>query len=137
VPHAGEVAGAESVRGAIDVLGADRIRHGIRAMEDPSVVRDIVDRGIVCDVCPVSNLRTGAVQSLEEHPLPAMLEAGILCSISTDDPAMFSTDLGYEYEVAERLGCSGERAFKSAISGVLCDEATRSALTEIADSFPW
>ncbi len=137
VPHAGEVAGAESVRGAIDVLGADRIRHGIRAMEDPSVVRDIVDRGIVCDVCPVSNLRTGAVQSLEEHPLPAMLEAGILCSISTDDPAMFSTDLGYEYEVAERLGCSGERAFKSAISGVLCDEATKSALTEIADSFPW
>jgi aminodeoxyfutalosine deaminase len=137
VPHAGETAGAESVRGAIDVLGADRIRHGIRAMEDKSLVKDIVDRGIVCDVCPVSNLRTGAVPSLEEHPLPTMLEAGILCSISTDDPAMFSTDLGYEYEVARQLGCSGERAFRAAIKGALCDEATRSALREVADSFPW
>jgi aminodeoxyfutalosine deaminase len=137
VPHAGEVAGAESVRGAIDALGADRIRHGIRAMEDPSLVKEIVDRGIVCDVCPVSNLRTGAVSSLDEHPLPAMLEAGILCSISTDDPAMFSTDLGYEYEVAERLGCSREGAFRAGVSGALCDRATKSALTEVADSFPW
>jgi aminodeoxyfutalosine deaminase len=137
VPHAGEVAGASSVRGAIDVLGADRIRHGIRAIEDPGVVRDLADRGIVCDVCPISNLRTGSVASLEDHPLPQMLAAGILCSISTDDPAMFGTDLGYEYEVAESLGCSPERAFRAGIKGALCDEATRSTFTEIADSFPW
>ena len=61
VPHAGEVAGAESVRGAIDVLRADRIRHGIRSVDDPGVVADLAERGIVCDVCPMSNLRTGAV----------------------------------------------------------------------------
>ena len=68
VPHAGEVAGAESVRGAIDALRADRIRHGIRSVDDPAVVEDLVERQIVCDVCPVSNLRTGAVSRVERPP---------------------------------------------------------------------
>ena len=70
VPHAGEVAGAASVRGALEELGADRLRHGIRAEEDPGLVRELADRGTVLDVCPLSNLRTGAVHSLAEHPLP-------------------------------------------------------------------
>ena len=137
VPHAGEVAGPESVLGAIEALGANRIRHGIRAVEDPGVIRELVAREVVCDVCPVSNLRTGAVTSLEEHPLRAMLEAGVLCSISTDDPAMFDTDLTREYDVAERLGCSAERAFAAGIRGALCDEVTRSQLERIGDAFDW
>jgi aminodeoxyfutalosine deaminase len=70
VPHAGEVAGAASVREAIDVLHADRLRHGIRSAEDPGLLRELAARGIVCDVCPVSNVGTGAVGSLAEHPLP-------------------------------------------------------------------
>lgn len=137
VPHAGEVAGAESIRGAIDVLRADRIRHGIRSVDDRGVVGDLVDRGIVCDVCPVSNLRTGAVSNLTDHPLAEMLDAGVLCSISTDDPAMFDTDLTREYQTAETLGCSPERAFSAGVRGALCDERTRSHLQRIGDSFGW
>src|SRR5206468_12283721 len=83
VPHAGEVAGPPSVRGALEALGADRIRHGIRAAEDPGLVRELADRRIVLDVCPISNLRTRAVASLEEHPLPRLIAAGARCSIST------------------------------------------------------
>ena len=90
VAHAGEVAGAESVRGALEALGADRVRHGIRADDDPGLVRELAARGTVLDVCPLSNLRTGAVHSLADHPLPRLAAAGVRCSISTDDPAMFA-----------------------------------------------
>ncbi len=128
VPHAGEVTDAASVREAMEVLQADRIRHGIRAAEDPGLLRELAARGIVCDVCPVSNVGTGAVGSLAEHPLPAMLRAGVQCSISTDDPAMFGTDLSREYEVAAGLGCSPAAAFQAGLTGALCDEATRSRL---------
>jgi aminodeoxyfutalosine deaminase len=137
VPHAGEVAGPGSVRGALEALGADRLRHGIRASEDAGLMRELASRGIVCDVCPVSNLRTGAVSSLAAHPLPVMLAAGVPCSINTDDPAMFDTDLSREYEVAASLGCSPELAFRAGLHGALCDEETRAWLTGIADGFPW
>ena len=73
VPHAGEAAGAASVRGALEALGAQRLRHGIRAEEDPGLLREIADRRIVLDVCPISNLRTRTVNSLEEHPLPRLV----------------------------------------------------------------
>lgn len=128
VPHAGESAGPESVRAAIDVLDADRVRHGIRAAEDPALLRELAARGIVCDVCPVSNVRTRSVASLAEHPLPALLAAGVACSINTDDPAMFDTDLGREYEVAAQLGCSAEAAWQAGLAGALCDDATRAAI---------
>lgn len=137
VPHAGEVVGAESVRGAVEALGADRIRHGIRAVEDPGLLRDMSDRGIVCDVCPVSNLRTGAVRDLGAHPLRAMTDAGVACSINTDDPAMFDTDLEREHVVARSLGCSSETAFHAGVRGALCDEVTRSRLEHIGASTEW
>jgi aminodeoxyfutalosine deaminase len=137
VPHAGEVAGPPSVRSALEVLGADRIRHGIRSAEDPGLLEELRDREVVCDVCPVSNLRTGAVSDLDEHPLPEMLLAGVLCSISTDDPAMFGTDLTREYEVANSLGCSGESAYLAGVKGALCDDVTRSALIQIGRAYAW
>ena len=137
VPHAGEVAGPASIRGALDALWADRIRHGIRSVEDPGLLRELAAREIVCDVCPVSNVCTGAVGSLEEHPLPQMLAAGVLCSISTDDPAMFGTDLAREYEVAEGLGCSPQRAYAAGVRGALCDDETRTRLRDIGRAFPW
>src|SRR5262249_40851441 len=104
VPHPGETAGPASVRGAQDALGAHRLRHGIRAVEDPGLVRELADREIVLDVCPISNVRTRAVASLEEHPLPELAAAGVRCSISTDDPAMFDTDLTLDYEAATAFG---------------------------------
>ena len=82
----------------------------------------------MCDVCPVSNVRTRVVTDLESHPLPAMLAAGVACSISTDDPAMFETDLTHEYEVAAGLGVSARAAFDAGVRGALCDDETRAQL---------
>ena len=81
------------------------------------------------DVCPTYNLRLGGVPSLAEHPLPALRAAGALCTISTDDPAMFGTDLGREYEIAARLGVSAEDAYLAGLAGALCDDRTRAELT--------
>jgi aminodeoxyfutalosine deaminase len=135
VPHAGEVAGAPSILGALESLGADRIRHGIRAVEDASLVRELEARGTVLDVCPISNLRTGVVRSLVEHPLPRLVLAGVRCSLSTDDPAMFDTDLTRDYEAAESLGVSPRSLYDAGVAGALCDEATRARLDEIGRSF--
>ena len=137
VPHAGEVAGPASVRGALDALQADRIRHGIRAIEDPELVARLAECGIVLDVSPVSNVRTGAVASLAEHPLPRLVAAGVRCSISTDDPAMFDTDLTRDYEAARSIGVGPRSAFEAGLAGALCDDATRSRLREVGNSFDW
>jgi aminodeoxyfutalosine deaminase len=137
VPHAGEVVGPASVRGALEALGADRLRHGIRAVDDPGLVRELADRGTVLDVCPLSNLRTGAVSSLEEHPLPRLVTAGVLCSISTDDPAMFETDLTRDYEAATSLGLEPRALYETGLAGALCDEETRARLRAIGESYNW
>jgi len=137
VPHAGEVAGPPSVRGALEALGADRLRHGIRSVEDPGLVAELAGRGTVLDVCPLSNLRTGAVASLEEHPLPRLVAAGVRCSISTDDPAMFDTDLTRDYEAAASLGLSARAAYEAGLAGALCDDEARARLRQIAESHDW
>jgi aminodeoxyfutalosine deaminase len=137
VPHAGEVAGPPSVRGALDELGADRVRHGIRAVDDPALVRELADRGVVLDVCPISNLRTRVVPSLDQHPLPALVAAGVRCSISTDDPAMFGTDLAQDYAAAVELGLDPRDAYEAGLEGALCDDATKARLREIGDSYTW
>lgn len=137
VPHAGEVAGAASVRGALEALEADRLRHGIRAEEDAGLVRELAGRGTVLDVCPLSNLRTGAVRSLAEHPLPRLAAAGVRCSVSTDDPAMFDTDLSADYEAATSLGLDPRSLFEAGVAGALCDEETREHLRRIGESFDW
>jgi len=125
------------VRGALEALGADRLRHGIRAEEDPGLVRELAARGTVLDVCPLSNLRTGAVASLAEHPLPRLAAAGVRCSISTDDPAMFDTDLSRDYEAATSLGLAPRSFYDAGVAGALCDEATRDRLRALGDSFDW
>jgi aminodeoxyfutalosine deaminase len=140
-PHAGEFAGgkagAASIRGALDVLYADRIRHGIRAVDDPDLLVELAERGVVCDVTPVSNLRTGAVASLEEHPLPAMLAAGVKCSIGSDDPVLMQTDLAENCAVAATLGHTPRAMYFDALHGVLCDEATKASLRRIGEAFDW
>jgi aminodeoxyfutalosine deaminase len=137
VPHAGEVAGPPSVRGALEELGADRVRHGIRAVEDAGLVRELAGRGTVLDVCPISNVRTRAVASLEAHPLPQLVAAGVRCSISTDDPAMFGTDLSADYDAAVRLGLSPRAAYEAGLAGALCDETTKARLRAIGDAHDW
>jgi aminodeoxyfutalosine deaminase len=137
VPHAGEVAGAASVRGALEALGADRLRHGIRAEEDPGLVRELAGRGVVLDVCPLSNLRTGAVRSLADHPLPRLAAAGVRCSISTDDPAMFDTDLSRDYEAATSFGLDPRSFYEAGVAGALCDEQTKARLEAIGRKYAW
>jgi aminodeoxyfutalosine deaminase len=137
VPHAGEVAGPTSIRGALEALGAARIRHGIRAVEDPALLAELRDREIVLDVCPVSNVRTGAVPTLEEHPLPQLVEAGVLCSINTDDPAMFDTDLTREHEAAAFLGVNPKTTYEAGVTGALCDDETRGRLRRIGENYDW
>ncbi len=140
-PHAGEFsggkAGAASIRGALDVLKADRIRHGIRAVDDPALLAELVERGVVCDVTPVSNVRTGAVAALEEHPLPAMLAAGVRCSISSDDPVLMGTDLTENCAVAVALGHTPRGMYEHALTGAFCDAATKARLRRIGDAYDW
>jgi aminodeoxyfutalosine deaminase len=137
VPHAGEAAGPASIRGALDGLRADRIRHGIRAVEDPGLMRELAARGVVLDVCPISNLRTGVVASLPEHPLPRLVAAGIACSVSTDDPAMFETDLAADYAAASELGVPARDCYLAGQRGALCDAPTRTDLQQIGEAFAW
>jgi len=137
VPHAGEVAGAASVKGALENLQADRLRHGIRIEEDPGLVAEAKARGTVLDVCPLSNLRTGAVKSLETHPLPRLVAAGVRCSISTDDPAMFDTDLTRDYDAATSFGLDPRTFYEAGLAGALCDDETKARLEAIGQSYDW
>jgi aminodeoxyfutalosine deaminase len=137
VPHAGEVVGPLSIWGAIDVLGADRVRHGIRAVEDPELLQELAARKIVLDVTPISNLRTGVVRSLDEHPLPELVAAGIPCTVSTDDPEMFDTDLTREYDAVASLGLHPRVFYEAGAQGALCDEALRGELQRFGQGFDW
>lgn len=137
LPHAGETTGAASVRDALEALHPPRIRHGIRAIEDRGLVQELADRGVVLDVCLTSNVRTGAVSSMDDHPLAALVAAGVPCSISTDDPAMFDTDLTREYELVERMGLSLRDVYDAGLAGALCDEATRDRLTALGRAHRW
>jgi aminodeoxyfutalosine deaminase len=136
-PHAGETAGPASIRAALDVLHAERLRHGVRAVEDPALLAEIAERGVVCDVTPVSNLRTGVVRTLGEHPLPAMLAAGVKCSIGSDDPVLMQTSLTEDSAVAVRLGHTPRAMYEHALAGAFCDEETRARLRAVADAFDW
>lgn len=137
VPHAGEVAAVGSIRGALDALAPDRLRHGIRAIDDPDVVRELAERRIVLDVCPTSNLRTGSVPSLAEHPLPDLMDAGVPCSLGTDDPAMFETDLDREHDLARAMGIDPRALYEAGIAGALCDDATKERLRHLAEASAW
>jgi adenosine deaminase len=99
--HAGEWAGAASVRGALE-LPVTRIAHGVRAIEDPGLVRELAQRAITLEVCPTSNVVLGVFPSFEEHPFPALREAGIPLTLGSDDPPYFGASVGGEYEIARQ-----------------------------------
>ncbi|MFT5202118.1 MAG: aminodeoxyfutalosine deaminase [Candidatus Aldehydirespiratoraceae bacterium] len=103
ISHAGEHGPAWEVRHALEEFGAERIQHGIGAMQDPDVVQMLVDQGVACDVCPGSNVALAAIESMDDHPLAAMLDAGITVTLGSDDPPLFGTTLLAEYEHAWNL----------------------------------
>ena len=114
--HAGETGGPGKIREAIELLGVERIGHGIAAIHDPALMDLLVERWIPLEICPGSNIRTGALAlqlgresaRIEDHPLPKLLRHGIPIVLSTDDPAMFHTTLQTEYENAARMGLKEE-----------------------------
>ena len=137
VPHAGEVAGPASIRGALDALGADRIRHGVRAIEDPALVEELAARGVVLDTTPISNIRTGVYGTIAEHPLPRLVAAGVRCTVSTDDPVLFDTDLTREYDAAVALGVSPRALYEAGVVGALCDDDLRARLRVLDEETDW
>ncbi|MBL8215164.1 MAG: adenosine deaminase [Bryobacterales bacterium] len=117
VCHAGEWMGPDSVWQALEV-GAERIGHGVRSIEDPALVRHLADQRIPLEACPVSNVRTGSIISIEEHPLRRLFDAGVPITLNTDDPPMFGTDLLNEYETAARVfGFSEQELAQVAANG--------------------
>jgi adenosine deaminase len=96
--HAGEFDGAHRVREAITELGVTRIQHGVRAIEDPSVVALAAEQGVTFDVCPISNVRLQVFPSIAEHPIRRLGEAGVRCTVSTDDPLCFGNTVEDEYQ---------------------------------------
>ncbi|WP_405111034.1 adenosine deaminase [Micromonospora sp. NBC_01405] len=139
VPHAGETTGPQTVWDALRDLGAERIGHGISAAEDPELLAHLAERRIALEVCPTSNLRTRAVASLDEHPLPRLVEAGVLVTINSDDPPMFGTTLDNEYAVAARLlgvGPEGVAALATdAVNAAFLDPGEKSRLTAEIDGY--
>ena len=95
--HAGESSGSEGVRDALEFLGADRIDHGVRAIEDAELVKILAERQIPLGVCPVSNIALGLYKSMAEHPIEALRKAGVAVSVNTDDPTLLNTTLEDSY----------------------------------------
>jgi len=118
--HAGETGGSQQIRDAIDLLGAERIGHGIAAIRDPNLMKLLAERRVPLEICPTSNLRTKALNiqlnaadpSVRDHPLPKLYRAGVPVSLSTDDPAMFHTRLTDEYLHAHHMGLSVEELLR-------------------------
>ena len=122
VCHAGEIGGLKSVVDAVEILGAERIGHGISVMHDDTLAKSLANRHVVLEICPSSNLATGALArqtgkpdaSLADHPLRKLIKLGSLVTLSTDDPAMFHTDLLAEYSHAASLGLSKQQLLQLA-----------------------
>jgi aminodeoxyfutalosine deaminase len=139
VPHAGETTGPQTVWDALRLLGAERIGHGTSAVQDPALLEHLAGTGIPLEVCPTSNVATRAVPSLDEHPLPAMVAAGVQVTINSDDPPMFGTDLNTEYGVAARLLTLDEQGVadlaRAAVRHSFAEEPVKAALLAEIDGY--
>ncbi len=139
VPHAGESTGPQTIWDAIRHLGATRIGHGISAAGDPELLEYLATHGIGLEVCPTSNVCTRSVPSLAEHPLPALVAAGVPVTINSDDPPMFSTTLNHEYAVAaELLGLDAPGVAdlaRAAVRASFLDDTGKTALLAEIDDY--
>jgi adenosine deaminase len=136
--HAGEWAGAESVRGALE-LPVTRIAHGVRAVEDPVLVQELARRQITLEVCPTSNVVLGVFPTFQEHPFPLLREAGIPLTLGSDDPPYFGASVAGEYAIAhEYFGLSDEELVgvtRTAIEASFAEPALRDhLLTRLANT---
>lgn len=133
VAHAGETDGPASIRGAVEALGAERIGHGVRALEDPAVVGMLRERRIPLEVCPTSNYRLGIVTADTPHPIRALVDAGVVCTVNSDDPPMFGTTLVDEYRLLARQGFTWDELWQlnlNALDAAFLDPSARAAYRE-------
>jgi len=139
--HAGEIGGPDSVRDAVNILGVERIGHGVAAAADPKLMIRLAEQRIHLELCPTSNLRTGALSQLlgradtraADHPLPEFFRGGIPISVSTDDPAMFGTTLAHEFATLAAMGLRKEEIIgvaEGAFHGAFLPAGEKSALLE-------
>jgi adenosine deaminase len=134
--HAGEAAGAESVWGAVRALHAERIGHGTRAEEDSALIDYLAERQVPLEMCPLSNVRTGVVPSLAQHPVRRCVEAGLLVTVNTDDPKMFGNCLAEEYAGLESvLGLSRESVHEILLNGIRGSWLPDARKTEMLKAF--
>ena len=132
--HAGEWGGPDSVRGGL-ALGVSRLGHGVRAIEDPGLVRELAERGTVLEVCPTSNVVLGLYASYAEHPLPALRAAGVAVTLGSDDPPYWDASIGGEYAVAaEQFGFGDEdlrEITRTALRAAFVEEDVRRRLLDL------
>lgn len=138
--HAGESSGPEGVRDAVELLGADRIDHGVRAIEDASLVALLAERGIALGVCPTSNLVLKVYPSLEVHPIDALRRAGVPVSVNTDDPSLLGTTLVREYALCRGHFGWGDEAVRdvaaTSIQACFADESLKARLRRDLSRWP-
>jgi aminodeoxyfutalosine deaminase len=139
VPHAGETTGPETVWEAVRLLGAERIGHGTSSVQDPVLLDHLAQERIALEVCPTSNLATGAVLDIDAHPIRQLRDAGVLVTINSDDPPMFGTDLVTEYAVAARLLELDEAGLvglaRTAVDVSFADETHKRAVIDDLDAY--
>ncbi|MEU1165860.1 adenosine deaminase family protein, partial [Streptomyces sp. NPDC005921] len=139
VPHAGETTGPGTVWDALTELHAERIGHGTSSAQDPKLLAHLAEHRVALEVCPTSNIATRAVRTLEEHPIKAFVDAGVLVTVNSDDPPMFGTDLNNEYAVAARLLGLDERGVadlaRNAVTASFLDPAGQARITSEIDAY--
>ena len=136
VAHAGEAAGPESIWGAVKNLGVERIGHGTTAIKDPALLKEIREKGIAIETCPVSNLRTGAIKALNEHPIRSFIKQGIKVSVNSDDPPMFNTDMNNEYlQLHNQLGFTVDELMRISLDSIETSFLPKKKKAEMREEF--
>ena len=129
--HAGEWDGPENIRNAINLLHPTRLGHGVRSIEDPSLVDEIFDLNITLETCPTSNIATNIYKTYEDHPAKQLFDRGIKITVNSDDPPFFNATVGGEYQVMSNLGLSNDQLLlltNNAIQCAFCDDNTKNKL---------
>ena len=129
--HAGEWDGPENIRNAINLLHPSRLGHGVRSIEDPTLIKEIIQKNIVLETCPTSNIATKIYNSYEEHPVKKLFDAGVKVTVNSDDPPFFNASIAGEYEVMATLGLSEKQLIsltRNALESSFCDKFTKEKL---------
>ncbi|MFN3721919.1 MAG: adenosine deaminase [Paracoccaceae bacterium] len=136
--HAGEWGGPQSVRDAVTDLGVERIGHGVRAIEDPALVDELAERGIVLEVCPGSNIALGLYPDVRRHPISELYDRGVKVTVSTDDPPFFHTTMAQEFDALNRAFDWDDGVFatlnRTALDAAFCDADTRARIAKLLET---